>query len=555
MKKIFWIFVLVSILVHIPAINFPLATLEDESFHIERAIYTTEILNTIPIWAFMLLIISLIISIYLLYKLYNKNNTLFLLSLIPLSSIYYYLVTYFATKFNISHFGVLDYHNLVWLVRYGSLGTLTYTIQLFTFGYREWAMRLFPLIFSILTSIYLYKLILLYKNERWAFFSAITFLFLPGIFYYVNISQLTTGILFFMISSIYFLCKFNLEKKEQYLIYMTIFLILGFQYKEIFILIYGIIIFYLIYLYIIKRMNRLGLIFKYLVLSLIPTIIWTVIQVNFNPNSLSHRFFSINLDLVYNLFRYIFLLPQEATIPITILFLLSIILAIYSIIKKKDELAFIFLIFFLIIYSFFTLDSLNNYFVVYRYGAYLLPAVAFFSFYILNLIKKENIIKWISYGLIVFLIITSSYVTYHNWENRFVPMDGTFSYIKENVSENAKILKTMAPNPYKFYIGKYDLKQEFKHEIWENASDQNITNLYDFMKINNYSYFIFPHPSISYHSYWPNNYSWVYTTTPAGREQILNEILLYQLESDNQYFEVVYNEKLGPNALYLVKIR
>ena len=116
----------------------------------------------------------------------------------------------------------------------------------------------------------------------------------------------------------------------------------------------------------------------------------------------------------------------------------------------------------------------------------------------------------------------------------------------------------MAPNPYKFYIGKYELKQKFKHELWENASEQNITNLYNFMKKNNYSYFIFPEPAQSYQSYWPSNYDWVtsWVYKPELKlEPILNETLLQELTINNTYFSLVYSEELGPNALYLVKIR
>ena len=560
MKKIFWIFVVISILVHLYAITFPMATLEDESFHVERAIYITQILDVFnPLLLFGLILMGIFI-IFILYKLYNKNTNYFLLVLVPASIIYYFLINYFAVQFSITKFGELNLNNFIWLVRYGSVSAFTYTLQLIIFGYREWAMRLFPLIFSILSSFTMYKLVSEHKNEKWALFSSISLLFLPGIFYFVNISQLTTGVIFFTLASLYFLLKYVHKKDKNSLIYMTLFLILGFQYKETFFLVYGIIFSYLVYLYLIKKKDvNYNRIIKYTLLSIIPMILWLVVQINFNPNpSVSRLVGLFGIFSFTHIFRYIIALPYQATLPVTILFLISLPFAVYNIIKKKDELSFVFLMYFLVSLVFFTTDSLGNYMVVYRYGADLLPSIAFFTFFFLEKFEKKKAFEILSYCLIIFLVISSGYLTYHNWENRFVPMDGTFSYIKENVPEDARILKTMAPNPYKFYIGKYELKQKFKHELWENASEQNITNLYNFMKKNNYSYFIFPEPAQSYQSYWPSNYDWVtsWVYKPELKlEPILNETLLQELTINNTYFSLVYSEELGPNALYLVKIR
>ncbi|MFA5175703.1 MAG: glycosyltransferase family 39 protein [Candidatus Nanoarchaeia archaeon] len=560
-ERIFWIFVIISILVHIYAMTFPLATLEDESFHVERAIYSTQILDLINPLVLTFLILLSIGFLFLLYKLYSKKVNYFLLVLIPIAIIYYFLINYFAIRFSTAQFGSLDLNNFSWLVRYGSIGTVVYTLQLFVFGYKEWAMRLFPLIFSVLASFMMYKLVLLYKNENWALFSAISLLFMPGFFYFVNISQPTTGVIFFTLTSLYFLLKYVKQKEQKHLIYMTLFLILGFQYKETFFLIYGIIFSYLIYLYLIKEKDiNFKKILKYIFLSLIPLILWLIVQMRFNANPSASRIFFLDSSLFTftNFFRYIIHLPEQVTLPLTILFLISLPFISYNIFKKRDQLSFIFLVYFLIHFVFFTKDNLRNFMVVYRYGADLIPPVAYLSFFFLEKFDKKEIIRFLSYGLVLFLLVSSCFLTYNHWEKRFIPMDGTFSYIKENVPEDAKILKTMAPNPYKFYMGKYELKQEFKHEVWKNSSEQNITNLYSFMKNNNYTYFIFPNPIISYQSYWPTDYGWVtsWVYKPELKlVSVLNESLLYNLEINNTYFDIVYREELGPNALYLIKIR
>ena len=535
--------------------TFPLATLEDESAQVARGMIITEVLGIVPLGVIFILAIATIGSFFLLYKLYKKNDNLFLIVIASFSIVYYFLLCRFASQFLLNKFNSLDPSNLLWLVRYGSLGAVTYTLQLMTFGYREWGMRFFPLFFSILSAIGLYKLICLYKNENWALFSSVSLLFMPGIFYYINISQLTTGIIFFIITSIYFLMGYILKDEKKYLIYMCLSLILGFQYKEVFLLIYGTIFGYLLYLYFfIKKKIDYKPIIKYLALSLIPTLIWLITQVFFNNNTnlLRDRFLPSEQNIVYIISRYFINIPSEATWPFAILFVLSLPFALYSIFKKKDELTFVFLINFLIMYSMITFDSLNNYMIIYRYGADLLLPLSFLAFIPLDLIRKKRWIKRITYCLIIFLMVTSTYLTYHNWENRFVPMDGTFSYIQENIPESDKILRTMAPNPYKFYIAKYDIKNEMDHVVWTNVSDQNITNLYEFMEKKNYTYFIFPKPTLSYHSYWPNDYSWVYTMR-ITKIPVLNETLLHELIENNDYFKVVYQDNLGPNSLFIVK--
>lgn len=542
-------------MLHFYALTFPLATLEDESSHIVRGMIILEVLNIVPLWAWFILTILTIASLFLLYKLYKKDVNLFIAVLLPLSIAYYYIVCHVASRFLINQFGSLDIINQLWLIRYGSLSAIVYALQLILFGYREWGMRLFPVIFSVFSAVYLYKLISLYKNENWALFSSISFLFLPGIFYFVNISQLSMGVTLFTILSIYFLMRFTLKNEKKDLAYMCLFLILGFQYKEIFLLTYGTIFGYLIYFYLFikKKIDYLSIV-KYLSLSLIPTLIWLVTQGYFNnsTNFMSSRFLAFNQNLAHNVFRYITTFPSEATWPISILFFIGLPFALYSIFKKKDELAVVFMTHFLIIYSFITFDSLNHYDIVYRYAADLLLSISFLSFFSINLIKRRKLIKLISYGLIIFLMITSTFLTYHNWENRFVPMDGTFSYIKENIPESEKILRTMAPNPYKFYIAKYEIKNEMRHIVWANVSEQDIASLFAFMEKNNYTYYIFPKPSPSYHSYWPNDFSWVYTTGLI-REPVLNETLLNNLMINNTYFSVVYNDNLGDNSLYIIK--
>lgn len=557
MKKIFWIFIIIGIICHLYALTFPLATLEDEGSYIGRGILVLEVIHSFPIWIVSTAVLLGLVLCFLAYKIYKKNENWGIAFLTFLSVIYYLIISYYGTNFQIAKFGTIDLYNIVWMVRYGSLSAAIYTIQLLIFGYREWAMRLVPLFFAVMTSVYMYKLVLLYKNENWALFSSIALFFMPGFFYYVNITQLTTGIAFFCISSIYYLIKYKETKKRENLVLMSLFLILGVQYKETVFLAYIVICLYLIFLYLKKRDLNFKLVGKYIILGLIPTIIWIYTEIKFGSSTslANQRFTSLGLETMQQVLRYLFAIPSEATWPIFILFLLSLPFTIYYIIKKKDELSFIFLFYFLGIYSFITIDSFNNYSTVYRYGADLLPAIAYFSFFPINFIKIKNIKKIILYLLIIFLIITSTYLTYNNWENRYVPMDGTFLYIKNNIPESARILRPMAPNPYKFYIEKYKLKQYFKHEIWVPPEEQNISNLYEFMINENYTYFMFPRPSLSYHSYWPNNYSWTHTTR-MQIEPVLNDKLLFELiKNKNNYFEMIYKEEIGPNGLYLLRIK
>ena len=161
-------------------------------------------------------------------------------------------------------------------------------------------------------------------------------------------------------------------------------------------------------------------------------------------------------------------------------------------------------------------EKMNIYFVSFYLGMYLFLTSLFFigvpryitiASFIFAIVTAQAIvfaqlrikfIKIIGVVFCVFMASSTLYMAYHNIQDRYLPMNELFRYIKNNLP-NEKFMKTMAPSPYNFYILKYNLNfNNFDPTVWENSENQTVENLYEYMKNKNISYAFFPMPTPSY---------------------------------------------------------
>jgi len=584
------IFSALFLLLQIPAMNFPIMFLSDESYHIARGSWLIEpfeglgnnMLNIsfLNIARFLLLFIFLIfLIIYLKWNklkyyferinhvLKNKKTKYFIIiCLILLAYIYFFIVNNFASLYHLKRYGTANLDHLNWLIWYGPISSLLYALQIIIFGYKEFGMRLIQPLFFILSSIYVFKIVELFKEKKIALLSAIFFLFFPGIFYYGHEGILEPGLIFFIIISFFYFLKYDIEKNDKYLILTGLFIALGYLYKQPVLFALPIIAAYILLKHLInKTLYHFKIIFediknilKIFFISLTLIIPWFII--NFLYDERYREIFTFR-DISYNKLIILFsLIPKQITWPLFILFLGGLV---YACIYRKNKLNLFILVWFFVWYGIFM-----NYKLILRPGLRIgmpfLPAVAIlcsgFLVLLTNKIKRDNIKKIIILIPVLFLIIYSASLTYYNYEKKYLPVDDMFQYIKSNINPEEKILVTTAPAPYSFYIKKYNIKNDLIHNVWVDYKKQNITNLYEYSIKDNISYVMFPYPKPAYLSYWPENYTWIEhdgCENSADFSCPLNKTLVKELSNikENTMFELVKETNNKFNKMILLKVK
>jgi len=576
-------------LLQIPAMNFPIMFLSDESYHITRGSWLIEpfeslgdnMLNIsfLNIARFLFLFIIIIFSvIYLKWNklkyyfekinpiLKNKKVRYFtLFILVLLAYAYFFITNYFAALYHLKKYGTANLDHLNWLVWYGPISSLLYALQIIIFGYKEFGMRFIQPIFFILSSVYIFKIVELFKEKKIALLSAIFFLFFPGIFYYGHEGILEPGFIFFIIISFFYFLKYEIKKEDKYLILTGLFIALGYLYKQPALFALPIILVYISLKHWINKTLPLKIIFgdiknvlKIFLIGLTVIIPWFIINLLYDER---YREIFTFADISYNKITIIFsLIPKQVTWPLFILFLGGLL---YAYIYRKNKLNLFMLVWFFVWYGIFM-----NYKLVLRpglrMGMPLLPVVAIlcsvFLVLLTNKIKKENIKKIIILIPVLFLIIFSTYLTYHDYEKKYLPVDDMFRYIKSNINPEAKILVTTAPPPYPFYIKKYNIKNDLVHEVWVDYKKQDITNLYEYSIKNNISYVMFPYPKPAYLAYWPENYTWIEHDgcgISADFSCPLNKTLVEKLSNikENTMFKLIKETNNKFNKMILLKVK
>lgn len=454
-----------------------------------------------------------------------------------------------------------------YVVREGPFNTLIEVIMISLFGLKEWALRIPSLLFSLLASFYLYRIVLLFRCRKTALLASLMLLFIPGFFYFTHLTYKEPGLMFFICISSFYLLRYSKQKNTSNLAIAAFFIGAGYLYKDP--LLFFIPIFWISWfiqfiiskksinpLKFIKK-NKDTLIFTWF--SIVPIIPWLISTI------LWRKLYGSVLKLSYfsweSLIKYVRIsMPYDIGWVLYFIFFIAFLYAIFIIIRKNEvllTLAAVSFIFINIIYSLGepVWGAFQRWYLPSLFGSVIILSV--FIGDILSKIAKKRIYYFAVVLICSIFVINALLLTIDNLDVQYLPFDKTFKYIGETVPEGDKILATTGPNPYRFYIEKYNIKNEFDFTKWVMPSEnQNVSNLYAYCIKNNISYALFPYP-LPQQYYYVRTKNAKYLEMPYGTWlfEAVNPYLVIELsENNNQYFKLIKTFELGKNRMQLFKL-
>ncbi|MDO8628227.1 MAG: glycosyltransferase family 39 protein [Nanoarchaeota archaeon] len=570
---------------NLPFLAQDLPPLSDESFHISRGTWLIEPFlniaqnNDIPFFGITQLILPLTI-LGLWYFLRKKKQwlqptTKKVITASLLLIAYYIITNKIAIYYHTIKFGTPILDHLNWLTYYGPISSLFYGLEFTLGGYSEFWMRIIQPLFMLGAALYLYQLLALRLEKKAAFIGGILYLFSPIIMYFAALSYLEAGQLFFITAASYYFIRSRINNHPTDIITSFLFITIGYMYKQPVLFLLPIFAAYLLIEALQKKVyNPLIIIKNYagylkgLGLAL----------VGIGPLLIINLLFDIRHSGDLGVFSqwlsphawtiYFSLLPRQTNILIFIFFMVGLLLTIYTLRKKTPEqpvllyLTLWFIIWYLIHMSYIIL----TYYPV-RITVPFIPAVIGISILPLHYLYQHHkkIAHLLAIIIITFTIISTTTLAYHNYHQRYVPIDNMFQYIKEHIPANETILATTAPHPYDFYINKHHITNKFVYDSWQPYDEQTPENLYEYLKENNIHYTLFISPQPNYYDYYPSNHSWIEYEDCAGRKAYqekkasvtlcpLNANVVQQLEQGKKGFIKDYTNNNTYNSITLYQI-
>lgn len=435
------------------------------------------------------------------------------------------------------------------LFRFPPVGKTVNFIFYSLFGVSEFTSRLPQLFFSILTGIYLYRLVRMRRNKETAILATSILLFLPVFFYFGSLAYLACGVIFFTISSSFYFLRHLKTGRISDLILSGYLVGLGFLYDRVLLIMVFIFGGHLL-LYEMRSWQRetgqkLRLYAGAGWLTLVPILPWLIIGYKYSSRNYYPVFFHwTSWPIATSVLRQI---PQAAGCPV---FIISLIGLVYSLWKKRDGLTAFLLIWFFVYYFFITSDAF--YFAT-RLNLPLYPAVAIMAGQFLGDIfcgwRKKVVFMAGYFVLLGYLVISSTLVNFPplrpeytvltNKRVGYLPYDQVLRYIKNSLPENSRILATMGCEPSHFYLSLYKMEDKY---VWyrknwvESKEEQNIDNLYEFCHEHDFSYIVFPR------GHWLEPWVKVELVEKIAREE-------------DARFELIRKFRFGENEIILAGVR
>lgn len=547
-----WLFVLCSIAVilHIYPITFPILIDGDEASHLQGGlglyVYTNNYWQNFFDFPIQYIIWALTGTILFLIPIYQRNirnivnnlNTKFSryessVKFFPVFLIFGVFIAYFFLLRD------LPYHKL--LVREPPVAKLLYLISYLFLGISQIGPRILQIIFYVLSAIYLYRTIYLFRDKETALLGASIYLFSPLIFSFANFAELACGTIFFIILNSFYFLRFTKNMDNRDLLLTSFFIGLGFLYKREIFLMFFVCVSYLI----ITRIKHKGLNFfntlKILSISLIPIIPWLIIGKLYTFRNYeiawSHLFY------FNTLISYFSMIPTQISWIIFYLFIVSVV---WIFIDRQNTLSLFFGLIFSAYYLLYTADITQK---IDRFSMAFYPTIAvFLSQFVADIaqrIRWQHVFKLFSLSLTFYLMLISTiwqmpslkaeFVTYKNIESRYFPVDEAMKWVKDNVKEGEKIL-ILRVAPSVFYRDKYGINRDRIVDFWYDLEGFSTPQkLKTFYKNNAISYIMF--------SYGP--------AYPTDKK---TEILEYLRENPEREFIEVTRFNLDKNYIFVYKI-
>lgn len=494
------ILLLISLILQIYPMTLPIETVGDEHYHSYVSIPILSALSSrvnisFPLLGWIIVVISggIVWVLHSIFKKVQKNLIGLSVSVIVvLTLLYVYLLERIGI---VAHLAPLKH-----LVRFPPLGK---TVNLFfyaLFGVNEFTARLPQLIFYLLSSIYMYRLLLLFRNEQTALLGSAFLLFIPGFFYYGHMAYLTGGVIFLVTSSIFYFLRYIKENRKEDFI-MAIFLSsVGFLYKRVLLALFLTFFFYLSLRVIWRKKlsDKPSFYLKFFWLGLVPVIPWLYLGYRFSERN--YNFLLSNWTSLGNAIAVFKQMPKAITYPMFFLFILGMI---YSLWKKRDELTYFLILWFCTFYIFINSDTGS----IVRLALPLYVAVVVLTAqFIGEIFKKKRAIFLSSLFIFCFYLLSTSlffnlpplkkkYTLLTNLKTNIVPYPQAMKYIKVYIPKGTRIYAPMGCEPSHFYLYYYGLQDKiyWERKIWvEDKKKQSVDSLYHFCKMNNFDYLLLP---------------------------------------------------------------
>lgn len=492
----------------------------------------------------LLLFLSIIMAKRLTFA--NKFRRIF-----QVTSVFLLLI--FVWKLTHSHFldKAIYYEHIYRFPPFGKMASfLVYSF----FGVGEYQSRIPSLIFCILTSFFIYRLVYLYRNKTVGYAASILFLFIPLVFYYARLAYLDMGGAFFMTLSFYYFLKFKKSGVSLGLYWSSLWGSVGFLYRRpVLMAVILIAFFYFLEVLKDKDKKRFYLGIKAYSISLFLILPWFILC---NLFSTKYPYDLKNWLSLSKISHQFIKIPSHATLMV---FLLFVVAVIYGLIKKRDYLTWSCLGLYGGWYVF--IASTWAYFVDrYMVGTYVPISIIIAQFIDDNLrhpFIKCGIISFIGAYLAMNCIliptqlVNSEYCVKTDSETGYLPYDEAFRYVAKNLPPGSKIVATMVCEPSHFYACLYGIDmnriyrrnwvgdiEEDKGLFQQNWSSegQNMDNLYQFCMKFGYDYVMFPRGG-----------KWLLWSVDEQLVEVLAR------EEDNRFI-LIKKFKRGKNEIILLRV-
>jgi len=283
------------------------------------------------------------------------------------------------------------------LFKFPPLERIALIVPYSLFGVHEYVPRLPSLIFSLLTAIFMFKLVGLYRDRWTATLAGVLLIFIPTYFFYSSLNYPEAGgMLFALLASFYFLRHTKTLSYED-LILCVFFVSLGALYKRVLLVMWVVFgIHWLLSKMRGKRWLSWSTYPKFVWIGMVPIIPqWVMVGLFSNVH---YSFDLSNWTALRTATQNLAILPGQISIPLFFLFAGGLI---WSLLKRRDSLVLYSLILFLTYYAFWT-----SYFYIGdpRYMMSVLPSVVILAASLLGGLRKAVPWKKATSLLSVFMV-------------------------------------------------------------------------------------------------------------------------------------------------------
>jgi 4-amino-4-deoxy-L-arabinose transferase-like glycosyltransferase len=454
---------------------------------------------------------------------------------------YFFAVNHFVSIVHQAQFGSepMKSSNFAWLVRFPPIGNILSSF-FYVFGYNIFMIRLLQTILYFLSGVVLYHLVAMFRPRIVAFFAAAFLVLSPGYFEYGHMAYMEPGLMFFILFSSYFFLRYLKDRNVLYGIASSFAVLLTFYYKDpglfLFPIFWAVLI---VWDFLPKGHRKIRKFFISHKIFIVTNLIvlasifpWIILTKHYNLLQYSSLW---NLSLLLSIKSWIYY-PSVLYSQLTPLFSAFFVLAIiYAVMRKRDLLTAFSVVFIICWYVLFTSYML--------YPRLIVPVMAFVAILSSQMLSgvvvfiKSRRMSVFAFGVVaLFLLFCSLWSTYSNFENRYYPLDESYSYIAAHIPINSTVY--LGESIYhEFYLKKYAVKQQVVRydDFLAERPERNILSFHKTLTAAGVDYFLF-------------------VSSADVVPDFLDFGMLKETEKDSMHFAVEREFSMGNNTITLMRV-